>query len=224
MYRHRLTLTLAWFLYMQEIQASKQNICTYFMIDSSPQGGADLVQHICMMLSDSQVMDAFRMSRALHSDPTGQASENTMQELATILKWEQGPAVGVGSGKAGLFYKLHALLHARRLVSSSWEATAQSFHSSISFTGDLGVESLFASITPFPLAALIPWSATESIDFDFQEDQAGTFAFTQCAESSAMAMAAPNQDAEPTQYHTGTSLSFRRLPVFAPMNLITIYF
>ena len=39
MYRHRLTLTLAWFLHMLEIHASKKNICTYFMVDSSPQGG-----------------------------------------------------------------------------------------------------------------------------------------------------------------------------------------
>ena len=155
------------------------------------------------MLSERELMDAFKMSLALHADPTGPASQNTMQELSNILQWEQGPAVGVGSGKAGLFYKLHALLHARRLVSTSWEATAQSFHSTISFTGDLGVESLFASITPFPLASLIPWSATESVDFDFQEDNPCTFAFTQFAESSAMAMAFSHQADEPIQYHTG---------------------
>ena len=203
MYRHRLTLTLAWFMYMQEVQASKENISTYFMVDSSPQRGADLLQHICMMLSDTQLLDAFQMSLALHLDPAGQMSQTTMEKLASTLKWEQGPAVGVGSGKAGLFYKLHALLHSRRFSLCFMGSNSAKASSPVCPSPGTWVwKGLFASIRPFPLASLIPWSATATVDFNITEENTGTFDFPDMAESSAMHMiVAPEEDE--IQYHTG---------------------
>ena len=59
---------------------------------------------------------------------------------------------------------------------------------------DGSTESLFASITPFPLGALIPWSATESIEFRFSEEDAATMDFAHTSQHQAIGMALASED------------------------------
>ena len=207
MYRHRLTLTLSWCLRLQRQLASKDCSCTYFMVDSSPQGGVDLLQHIYMVLSESDLLSAWQLAPNLFTNPKASEAEEWMKSLSDILMWQQGPAVGIGSGKAGLFHKLHALLHARRLVSPSWESTVESFHQCIAFTGDMGIESLFASIAPFPLSSLIPWMSAETIDFVFSAESACTADFQHVSDSGSLGLSVPETGSQkPVQYHTGSGV------------------
>ena len=207
MYRHRLSLTLAWYLHLQQEVASKKNICTYWMVDASPQGGVDLVQHICMVLSEDEVLRAWQISLDMYKNPKSGESQEQMKTLGHILEWQQGPCVGVGSGKAGLFYKLHALLHARRLISDSWDTVVATFHSSVAFTGDLGVESLFASVHPFPLASLIPWMSADSIDFTFMSEGTCETDFGHVSDTGALGLGVPDTaTATPLEYHTGSGV------------------
>ena len=99
MYRHRLTLTLSWYLRLQRQLASEDCSCTSFMVDSSPQGGVDLLQHICMVLSERELLRAWELAQDLFNKPKASEAEEWMKSLSDILMWQRGPAVGIGSGK-----------------------------------------------------------------------------------------------------------------------------
>eukprot|EP00969_Alexandrium_andersonii_P042588 1868470-Alexandrium_andersonii.AAC.1 len=59
----------------------------------------------------------------------------------------------VGSGRADVRYKAHALCHSERLTSTSWSETLQLLNSTFSLTGDLGTERVLP-IVRIPLAQL----------------------------------------------------------------------
>ena len=57
------------------------------------------------------------------------------KELSSMLTLEQGVPVGVGSGRKPLKYRAHAMMHAQRLVSPTWAASATILNSSVTITG-----------------------------------------------------------------------------------------
>jgi hypothetical protein len=62
-------------------------------------------------------------------------------ELRNKLKLVQGSPTAVGTGKSSLRRKARALLHSTRRVTDSWRSAIRLLNSTMSFTGDLGVES-----------------------------------------------------------------------------------
>ena len=74
--------------------------------------------------------------------PEDQDSECASMTLLTkALQLVPQLPTALGSGRAGIIAKCHCLAHACRLMTPSWKACAAVLNSSVSFTGDLGVES-----------------------------------------------------------------------------------
>eukprot|EP00959_Pyramimonas_sp_CCMP1952_P117913 2465610-Pyramimonas_sp.AAC.1 len=61
-----------------------------------------------------------------------------VDELKRLLVLEAGCPVGVGSGRKGLKYKGHALVHAQKIVSPGWRSACHLLNATVSVTGDLG--------------------------------------------------------------------------------------
>ena len=75
------------------------------------------------------------------TDPSRQSQMQIVERLSPLLRITQGVPCGLGSGRTGVKYKVHALAHATRLTSKSWSDTAALLRATITWTGDLGTES-----------------------------------------------------------------------------------
>lgn len=64
-----------------------------------------------------------------------------MKTLPERLHRVAGVPTAVAAGRAGLRYKLRAMLHSMRLTSPTWAAVARLANSAFPSTGDLGTES-----------------------------------------------------------------------------------
>ena len=73
--------------------------------------------------------------------PTVNEVKKLRDDLEKLLMLRQSLPVAVGSGKASLRHKLHALVHLEGMTSESWKSAAALLSSTFSFTGDLGTES-----------------------------------------------------------------------------------
>eukprot|EP00971_Amphidinium_carterae_P073852 1460296-Amphidinium_carterae.1 len=61
--------------------------------------------------------------------------------LRERLQWHTNIPTGIGSGRADIRYKAHALLHSERLTQPSWAAACSALSRTFTITGDLGTES-----------------------------------------------------------------------------------
>ena len=71
-------------------------------------------------------------------DPAAVEAMARLKERLTI--WQSVPSA---LGRSSLKHKVHAMAHALRLTSGSWQSTARLLRSTLTFTGDLGPESKF---------------------------------------------------------------------------------
>ena len=65
------------------------------------------------------------------------------ERLASSLVWKAGVPVVVGSGRASIRRKVHAVAHSERLKCKSWPDAVELPNAIVSWTGDLGTESGF---------------------------------------------------------------------------------
>eukprot|EP00969_Alexandrium_andersonii_P190844 8431098-Alexandrium_andersonii.AAC.1 len=84
--------------------------------------------------------------------------------------------VGVGSGRADLRYKVHALLHSQRLSTESWADAVCLLNSTFSWTGDLGTEARLPRVR-VELADLFPWACPAPSVGGAGDDSLDGFAF-----------------------------------------------
>ena len=89
------------------------------------------------------------------------------------LRLTAGVPTAVGSGRAGLLRKLHALIHSARLVSPSWAAAVRLLNSTFSFCRDLGVESGLTTVRIHLRDLMGQWAILD--DQDAHEDDAQHF-------------------------------------------------
>lgn len=141
--RHRMTLHLGFCKWLQSVNDSlaQSGFCRWATVDTSPQGGIDWVLMGSASVGNDDLRVAFELSVGLcHAARDREKEREAMSALAPQLQLQQGVPTGVGSGRASLQHKVHALAHAERLRQVSWQRVAQAFNSTITFTGDLGVE------------------------------------------------------------------------------------
>ena len=176
-YRHRLTLHIAYVTTQQPFHSGLLNspggAIVFSTVDSSPQGGWDWVMSGHRALSAEDVVACFRCATVILNRT---ADEETLAEASATLKQKlrivQGSPTAVGSGKSSLRRKVHALLHAARLVSDSWQSAVALMNSTVSFTGDMGVESLLAGFVEDARSLMGDWIVEADADEGRDPDDA----------------------------------------------------
>ena len=139
-------------------------------MDGSPQHGYDWLLHGSITVSVAECVALFHAAteyivRSLEQGPAPADADNRTLELrarlSKSLRKVLSVPVAVGSGKAGIRHKLHALVHSERIYSWSLGAAAAMVSRSFSWTGDLGCES---SVTQchVKLRKLFPWSTDKT--------------------------------------------------------------
>ena len=119
-------------------------VVVYRMVDSSPQGGWDWFLHGSRTIPMEELGGAFADAMVLLSAMAADTDKSSAaKRLAALLPFRQGPPTAVGSGRASLRRKAHALCHSVHLESDSWPSAVRLLNSTVTFTGDLGTESLF---------------------------------------------------------------------------------
>ena len=78
------------------------------------------------------------------------------QLLAAHLLQHILPPAALGSKRASLLHKVHALLHGIRMESASWRAVGELLQNVVSVTTDQGVESGIADVHSVDLDAMFP--------------------------------------------------------------------
>jgi hypothetical protein len=153
-YRHRLAAHLCYCLMQQGLTASMLQmpggVLVYGTMDASPQGGQDLMMIVFCTIQTSEVGVLYDAANALMvagalQDPRSQEDQDRESDslglLTKALQLVPQLPTALGSGRANIIAKCHCLAHACRLMTPSWKACAAYLNSSVSFTGDLGVES-----------------------------------------------------------------------------------
>ena len=105
-------------------------------LDLSPQAGVEWLLHGTSYMRQRDLPRALEISLELCRHPRNQA--DVVDELKGLVFLEAGCPVGVGSGRKGLKYKGHALVHAQKMVSPGWRSACQLLNTTVSITGDLG--------------------------------------------------------------------------------------
>ncbi len=75
-----------------------------------------------------------------------------------------GVPCAVGSGRASVAHKVHAVFHSLRLVTNTLAEAVQALNSTLTFTGDLGTESQFCKFHRDARQFYGPWIAAEDED------------------------------------------------------------
>ena len=148
LYRHRLSIHIAYCITQrrchEKLLGSPGGALIYSTVDSSPQGGWDWVMHGHRAIAAEDLVACFRTATTMingGADADEAFLARALPGLRDKLKLVQGSPTAVGSGKSSLRRKAHALLHATRLVTDSWQSAIRLMNSTLSFTGDMGVES-----------------------------------------------------------------------------------
>ena len=171
MYKHRLMLVGGCAAYQAAAAAKiceQDDIVRFCTMDGSPQHGYDWLLHGSITVSVTECVELYHLAteyitRSLEQGPDD--AENRTCELRARLSKALckvlSMPVAVGSGKAGIRHKLHSLVHAERMYSWSWGATAAMVSRSFCWTGDLGCES---SVTRCRVALrkLFPWATDKA--------------------------------------------------------------
>ena len=102
-----------------------------------------------------------------------QRAEHIIALLRPRLQWRCNVPAGVGSGRADVTHKGHALLHSERLTQPSWRLAARALNNCFSITSDLGTESRFHKLV-FPLSQILGTWATDSDRAEFDSSISNT--------------------------------------------------
>jgi hypothetical protein len=176
-HRHRLTLHMAFCLHLQdahEIMLQAGPVVCWRTLDLSPQAGFEWMMHGVSMMKRSDLGHAFILATRLCSPLLSADDARATQEaLMAFIEFEQGVPCAVGSGRAGLKYKLHAAAHSEKLKLETWRAVATTMNATAVWVGDLGEASV--NLYHFNLKTMFgPWIDVDvdeaSEDFDFQDD------------------------------------------------------
>ena len=191
--RHRLTLHMAYCRWMADCCAtmlSSGGVVRYSTVDSSPQHSHEWVLSGSTTVPVSALVPCFRaLLRLSQARRAGFIHPDQEKEAAALLSQhivaEQEVPVTVGSGRAGVRSKVHALSHSMRLKAKSWRDVAELLNATVSWTGDLGVESGLAAwhgnlrtlhgdwITQHARPYWLDYDEDEGAQFDFDVEAAG---------------------------------------------------
>jgi hypothetical protein len=171
LYRHRLTITLGYYVSLQAVFAKmlfeESGVVRYEAVDSSPQGGFDYVMRMVVTIPVARIQEAFELScrLCLNSEDAGE-EYRIRDRLQNILFSHSGCITSVGSGRCGLQYKLACFLHSIRMESDSWSMCSALASSVFAFTTDFGTERGLGAVGQVRLASLFPWLEPPAFRFD----------------------------------------------------------
>ena len=179
--RQRLMLTLGFYLWQaelaEELHSRPGGAVSWRTVDGSPKGGWDWVLHGKRSMASEDLLPAFDAARALCDSATEVGvSRAHARFLEPLLRLVQGAPVGVGSGKASVRRKVHAVVHSERLQSVSWPAAVKMVNHNMTWTGDCGTESGFWLFRSRLADLFGDWLCTQTgqqDDFAFHDPTAG---------------------------------------------------
>jgi hypothetical protein len=99
--------------------------------------------HGARTVSLNSIVDAMHDANVLCSDLDPEAKKQAAARLAPLLNLSQGVPAAVGAGRQSLRRKIHAVAHSVRLQTKSWRDAVSLLNSTLTWTGDMGVESGF---------------------------------------------------------------------------------
>ena len=79
----------------------------------------------------------------------------------------QGTPAAVGSGRAGLVHKVHAIAHSTRLAAPDWKTTCDMLNGTLTWTADLGVESWLNGFKGNVRTLFGDWARAEALPENF---------------------------------------------------------
>ena len=185
LYRHRLTLVSGFYRAIAEEHEKMlqgDGVSRYIAVDKSPQGKYEWVMTVESVIPNSQLLSTMRLSQVLFDACCDWSLEKEpVEELKDIaatleqtLQVRLAPPVAVGSGRASRLHTLHALVHAHKLVSSSWKSACELVRGVVSLTSDLGTEALLTSIPPIPITRFFDYAVEQTEGGEALEDLEGT--------------------------------------------------
>ena len=149
----RLALDMAYAAYWQKEHAGKNFDgvgAMYLLCDSSPQCGFDwlLLEVWVLYGGDEELATLFTSICTLSCGLTdGAAKETLVKSIEQRFKRHVSPPTVLGSKRAQLSHKLHALLHSLFLENFTWTNVWRMLQRTVSLTTDLGTESGLATVT-----------------------------------------------------------------------------
>ena len=140
----------------------------YGMLDSSPQGGRDLLLVSVMSIPRDRLPELFICANQLHSfwedwegDHADEAllsqERSVMERLHEDLKMHASPVMVIGSGKGDLASKFEAFVFSQYLESKTVQDLASMLGDFTAITSDQGIEYGVGRVIPVRSSALFPW-------------------------------------------------------------------
>ena len=182
LYRHRLTVHIGLCRWLAAsclpILLDEEGFCRWGTLDASPQGAWDWVLSGATLVAGSQLRRCFEDANqliALGRSDTAAEEDNISQQhvlarqLAESLCVVQGTPAAVGSGRAGLLHKVHALAHSTRLSAPDWKSTCDMLNGTLTWTADLGVESGLNSFKGNVCTLFGDWAKAEALPDNFAQ-------------------------------------------------------
>ena len=126
LYRHRLTLTIAYCKWMADINKSMmaEETVAWSTVDGSPQAGYNLLIVGTMRVKVKDLLSAMGLAQTLQTLGSEVAEKHAAEQLTNFLHMRQLIPVTTGSGRCSLKYKMHAWVHAERLQQTDWGSVA----------------------------------------------------------------------------------------------------
>ena len=188
LYRHRLTLTTGFYSWLAEENERKlqEGSIRYLGIDKSPQGNEDWLMTLETTISKNNLRELFRQAQDLYEmnkrKAIGQGHQEMADRVSELLEVNLAPPVAVGSGRASAIHTLHALAHAHKLVSKTWQGACQLLSNTVAITSDMGTESFLTSLPQVALQSLFPFQST--VQERACDDEEGTLMIPELASSA----------------------------------------
>ena len=179
MSRFRFYMDVAHMLRTAQTVRSERECVRFFMCDSSPQHGFNLLMSRCVTLRRNDIQAVTRAMNqlvALHSIPASEITSEEQQEMVPLSNilvenfcTHMCPPVALSAGQkqSDLAKQLSALSHQIWIEVGSFKFVLNSV---VAFTGDLGTKAGFADSPNNDLYNLLPSQYERSFDIEDEQD------------------------------------------------------
>ena len=110
------------------------------------------------LLAIRDLREMAALPQAIKSVDQAKTEQDAAVYLTSLKQPFYVPPTALGSKRASMPHRFHAVCHAVRLVSSTWEGCCQLISSQFSLVSDLGTERLVPRFPRVPIWRLFPWA------------------------------------------------------------------
>lgn len=182
MSRARLYVDVGFMLYKQayfsRLLGERQLPVVYGLVDSSPQGGRNWELTQIDYIAGADLLECVDFARqlALHEvDSLEECPEHERlrSRVAALISRHVLPPTALGTRKAGLASKLHAVCHSIRLECPDWHTASQFCKSFCSLTSDMGTEMDLNAVQGLDVSSAFPYWCSVHMQADDDDDIGG---------------------------------------------------